>query len=109
MLKKEIFNILINSIESELIQEWNKHFEILDTDNTGMIKIRELIKLIEKTGKFKFQLVKLNDINKKTPGLKIRYSEFLLRVVDLKREVRAEDIVNAFVQIDSDNSGYIDK
>lgn len=53
ILKKEIFNILINNIENDTIEEWNKSFAKLDVDHSGMIKIKELIKLIEKTGKFK--------------------------------------------------------
>ena len=106
-LKKQIFDILVNNIESELIQQWNKHFEALDTDNTGLVNIKELIKLIEKTGRFKSQLKDLKKLNKKDPHLKIKYSDFLMRVVDLKKEVRAEDIAFAFSHIDSDNSGKI--
>lgn len=108
MLKKEIFNILINNIESDLIQQWNKYFEELDTDSTGMIKIKELVKLIGKTGKFKPQLKQLKELNKKDPNLKIKYSDFLLRIVDIKKEVKAEDIANAFMHIDSENKGKID-
>ena len=107
-LKKQIFNILVNNIESELIQQWNKHFEVLDTKGTGLVNIKELIKLIEKTGRFKSQLKNLKKLNKKDPHLKIKYSDFLLRVVDFKSEVKTEDIVHAFNHIDSDNSGKID-
>lgn len=54
------------------------------------------------------QLTKLKEINKKNPHLKIKYSEFLLRIVDIRREVRAEDIFGAFSRIDSDGTGTID-
>lgn len=107
-LKKEVFNILMNNIESNLIQQWNNHFEGLDTDNTGMIKIKELIKLIGSTGRFKSQLKQLKELNKKDPNLKIKYSDFLLRIVDIKKEVKAEDIANAFKHLDTDGSGKID-
>lgn len=107
ILKKEIFNILINNIESDLIQDWNKTFEKLDVDHSGMIKIKELVKMIEKTGKFKAQLGKLKELNKKNPHLKIKYSEFLLRIVDIRKEVKHEDIYQAFKRIDVDESGTI--
>lgn len=108
MLKKEIFNLLMNNIESDIIQQWNTYFEKLDTDNTGMIKIKELVKLIGKTGRFKSQLKQLKELNKKDPNLKIQYSDFLLRIVDIKKEVKAEDIANAFIHLDTDRSGRID-
>lgn len=107
-LKKQIFNILINNIESEVIEQWNRNFEKLDSDNSGMIKIKEIIKLIEKTGSFKSQLKQLKEINKKDPNLKINYSDFLLRIVDIKQEVKKEDIANAFMQFDTDKTGKID-
>jgi Ca2+-binding EF-hand superfamily protein len=107
LLKKEIFNILMNSVESDLIQKWNEHFEKLDTDHTGMIKIKELIRLIAKTGQFKSQLRKLKDLNKKDPNLKIQYSDFLLRIVDIKKEIKCEDILTAFNHLDTDKSGTI--
>ena len=40
--------------------------------------------------------------------MKIKYSDFLLRIIDLKREIRAEDIASAFNHIDSDKSGKIE-
>jgi len=91
-----------------LIQQWNKYFETLDIDHSGMIKIKEMIKVIEKTGKFKSQLAQLKQLNKKNPHLTIKYSDFLLRIVDIKKEIKPEDIANAFTQIDVDNSGKID-
>lgn len=106
-LKKQVFDILVNNIESEQIRSWNRHFEALDTEHTGLVTIRELVRLIEKTGRFKAQLKELKKLNKRDPRLKIKYSEFLLRVVDLKHEVRPEDIAFAFTHIDSDNSGKI--
>lgn len=108
MLKKEIFSLLMNNIESDVIQQWNTYFEELDSDNTGMIKIKELIKLIARTGRFKSQLKQLKELNKKDPNLKIQYSDFLLRIVDIKKEVKAEDIANAFIHLDTDRSGKID-
>jgi Ca2+-binding EF-hand superfamily protein len=98
----------MNNIESDIIQQWNRYFEKLDIDNTGFIKIKELFKLIGKTGRFKAQLKQLKQLNKKDPGMKIKYSDFLLRIVDIKKEVRAEDIANAFMHLDTDNSGKID-
>jgi Ca2+-binding EF-hand superfamily protein len=102
LLKKEIFNILMNSVESDLIQKWNEHFEKLDTDHTGMIKIKELIRLIAKTGQFKSQLRKLKDLNKKDSNLKIQYSDFLLRIVEIKKEIKCKDILTAFNHLDTD-------
>lgn len=107
MLKKEIFTILLNNVKSELIQKWNRDFERLDTDNTGMVKIKELIRILEKEGGFKPQIKHLKQLNKNDPNLKIQYSDFLLRVVDLKKEIKAADIASAFVHIDADKSGRI--
>jgi Ca2+-binding EF-hand superfamily protein len=108
MLKKEIFNLLMNNVESQLIQDWNMHFQNLDSDNTGTIKIKELVKLIQKTRQFESQLKKLKALNKRDPNLKINYSDFLLRIVDIKREIKHEDIANAFIHLDTDGSGKID-
>ncbi|CAI2385645.1 unnamed protein product [Moneuplotes crassus] len=106
-LKKEIFNLLLNNIESEVVQEWNHYFESLDVKNTGFIKINELIDLIGKNRKFKNQLKQLKKLNKKAPELKIHYSDFLLRIVDIKKEIKAEDIANAFFHLDTSDNGKI--
>lgn len=105
--KKEIFNLLLTNINSEVVQEWNQYFESLDVNNTGSIKIKGLIDLIGKDRRFKSQLKQLKKLNKKDPDLQINYSDFLLRVVDIKKEVKAEDIANAFFHLDASESGKI--
>lgn len=97
----------MNNVESDMIQEWNAYFESLDTESTGTISIKELIKLIAKTGRFKTQLKQLKELSKNNPDLKIEYSDFLLRIVDLRKEIKAEDIANAFFHLDSQKTGKI--
>ena len=46
-------------------------------------------------------------MNKKDPDLKIQYSDFLLRIVDIKKEIKAEDIANAFFHLDVSENGKI--
>lgn len=43
ILKKEVFLILANQISEETIHKWNKTFEELDTEGTGMITVDALI------------------------------------------------------------------
>ncbi|CAI2384535.1 unnamed protein product [Moneuplotes crassus] len=107
ILKKEIFNLLLSNIQSEVIQEWNQLFETLDVKNTGCIRIKELIELLGNNKKFKKQLKQLKKLDKKAPELEIHYSDFLLRIVDVRKEIKAKDIANAFFHLDGSKNGKI--
>ena len=80
---------------------------MLDKDNNGYVNMEELIKRIEDTGKFTRELEKLKELNNSQPDLKIKYSDFLLKIIDLKREIKPEDIEHAFNHIDAVKSGRI--
>ena len=66
---------------------------------------KHLILILNK--RLKNNLKQLKKLNKKDPNLEIQYSDFLLRIVDIKKEIKAEDIANAFFHLDTKKSGKI--
>lgn len=109
MLKKEIFLILANQIDSATVDKWTMTFESLDTEGTGMIKIDALIKTCKESGAKTAYLEQLKEMHGGDGDFTINYSDFLAKVIDINKEVDDFNIEKAFQTLDTDGSGKITK
>lgn len=87
----------------------NQYFNSLDKDKTGMISIDDVLSKFEELNFRSSRLSGLKDMHAKNRKLKINYSDFITRVVDITREVEQDDLIKAFQHFDSDGSGKITK
>ncbi|CAI2359090.1 unnamed protein product [Moneuplotes crassus] len=106
-LKKKVFMILATYIDNEVILKWDKIFHSLDTKCNGEIYISEIIKKLRETRMSKEKLKQIESKLKDNLDSKISYSDFLNSVINIKKEVREEDIQKVFDQLDMDRSGRI--
>lgn len=108
-LKKEIYHFLACNIKAETINQMNVYFNSLDKDKTGMISIEDVLNKFQELNFRSSRLTNLQELHAKNKNLKINYSDFITRVVDITREVEHDDLIKAFQHFDSDNSGKITK
>ena len=108
-LKKEIFQFLAWNVKADTINQMNEYFHKLDTDNKGQINIKDVFQKFEE---LKFQSSRfdtLKELYNENKDMKINYSDFMARVIDITREVEQDDLKMAFQYFDADNSGKITK
>lgn len=108
-LKKEIFQFLASNIKSETISQMTQYFNNLDSDKKGQITIEDVINKMEETNLRSSRMTKLKDLYGENKNLKINYSDFMARVVDITKEVEQDDLLKAFQHFDSDGKGKITK
>ena len=106
-LKKEIFMILSTYVKSEVIEKWNKCFHSLDKEGTGKIKMSEVISMLKDSNINESRIKKIELMYKDNMDTTISYSDFLTKVINIRREIREEDVQKAFDQLDVDKSGKI--
>lgn len=108
-LKKEIYQFLASNIKAETINQMNIYFHSLDTDKTGLIRIDDVLNKFEELNCRSSRLIKLQELYSQNKDLKINYSDFMTRVLDIAKEVEHDDLIKAFKHFDSDGSGKITK
>lgn len=108
-LKKEIFMILSTCFRSEVIEKWNKIFNSLDTEGTGKIKVTKLIEMMKDSNLSKKRISKIEQMYISSEDATISYTDFLTKVINVRNEIREEDIQKAFDQLDVDRSGKIEE
>ena len=106
-LKKEIFMILSTYVKSEVIEKWNRCFNSLDKEGTGKIKISEVISMLKDSNINESRIKKIELMYRDKVDTTISYSDFLAKVINIRREIREEDVQKAFEQLDVDKSGKI--
>lgn len=106
-LKKEIFTILSTYVKSETIERWNKCFNELDQDGTGEIRISEVIKVLKESNINESRIIIIEEMYKDKMDTPISYSDFLAKVINIRREIREEDVRKAFDQLDINKKGKI--
>lgn len=74
-----------------------------------MISIEDVLTKFEEVDFRSSRLTNLRELHAKNKNLKINYSDFITRVVDISKEVQQDDLIKAFQHFDSDNSGKITK
>ena len=87
----------------------NIYFNSLDKENTGMIKIEDVLKKFEEMKFQSSRLTVLQQMYKRNNHIQINYSDFLTRALDITKEVEQDDLIKAFQHFDSDGSGKITK
>jgi Ca2+-binding EF-hand superfamily protein len=101
--------ILSTYFRSEVIEKWNKCFNSLDTDGTGQIKITKVIEMMKESNVNPKRISDLGKIYKNNLDATISYSDFLTKVINVRREISEEDVQKAFDQLDVDKSGKIEE
>lgn len=91
-LKKEVFMLLISNINLPSQYKWNQIFEYLDTEHTGRIRIGDLIKKLKEIEISVPKNSKLMRLYKQDKRLKIKYTDFLINIINVKEEIKDEDI-----------------
>ena len=107
-LKKEVFMILSTYIKSETIEKWNKIFYSLDKDGTGNIKLGEIVKMLKDSNISSSRIRHIEEMYQNDPEAIISYSDFLSKVINIRREIKEDDVRKAFEQLDKDKSGKIE-
>lgn len=107
-LKREIFIILMNNMNSDTKVKWNKYFEALDVDQDGHIKINVLIENLDDFECNPGRRKKLKKLLEKRKDITIDYTDFLTKVIDVGKVFTEEDIENTFKYFDTQNKGTID-
>lgn len=108
LLKKEIFGILSVYIKSETIEKWNKCFHSLDTDGSGQIRISDIIKELKDSNVHIDKIKQLEDQYSDKMDAKISYSDFLTKVINVRKEIKESDVQKVFEQLDRDKKGKIE-
>lgn len=97
----------MNNMNSKNKQKWNNYFEKLDVDKDGFIKIDVLLENLDDLECDLTRRAKLQKLLLKRKGLKLDYTDFLTKVIDVKQVFTDEDIINTFKYFDTTNSGTI--
>ena len=112
-LTKYVIGFIASRISDEDVQNLKHIFEEIDTNKSGTLNINEIKEAIDKMNKGKEiseqdkeNIIKNIDTNKST---KIEYNEFLAACLEQKIYLREENLLNAFIRLDLDNSGKISK
>lgn len=92
LLKKEIFMILSTYIKTDVIVKWDKIFNRLDSEGNGEIRIVEVIEKLKETNISQSRMKKIEKELKGNIDAKISYSDFLNKVINVKKEIKEEDI-----------------
>lgn len=106
-LKKEIMLVLINLSDSGNLSKWNECFESLDIEGSGTIDVKEIIKKLKENKSCCSILKKLEHLVEHDKDAKIDYFDFLIRIIDVNKDIKETDIEKAFQQLDSDDCGKI--
>ena len=91
------------------MNQLNDYFSSLDKDNTGMIKIEDVLKKFEEMKFQSSRLTILRSLYEKNKNIQINYSDFLTRALDITKEVEQYDLIKAFQHFDTDGTGKITK
>ena len=91
------------------MNQLNAYFNSLDKENTGMIKIEDVLKKFEEMKFQSSRITVLRELYDKNQNMQISYSDFLTRALDITREVEQDDLLRAFQHFDTDGSGKITK
>ena len=110
ILKKEAMRIIVNNLSENEIKNLREAFRLIDKDNSGMISIEELKKVLGDLGyvhneeDFKGIMQTFND---ETGEEEINYTEFIAATLDKKVYLNKEKLFAAFKHFDVINSGWI--
>ena len=110
ILKKEAMRIIVNNLSENEIKNLREAFRLIDKDNSGMISIEELKKVLEDLGyqhnEEDFKGI-MQTFNEDTGEEEINYSEFIAATLDKKVYLNKERLYAAFKHFDIDNTNFI--
>ena len=110
VLKKEAMRIIVNNLSENEIKNLRDAFRLIDKDNSGMISVEELKKVLGDLGyqhnEADFQGI-MQTFNEETGEEEINYSEFIAATLDRKIYLNKEKLFAAFKHFDIHNSGTI--
>lgn len=91
-LRKKVFTILSTYIDNKVIQKWDEIFHSLDTEGKGEIKISEIIAKLHQAKAPKNKIAAIESRLEADLDKTIGYTDFLNSMVNMRREVKEEDI-----------------
>lgn len=106
-LKREIFTILSTYIKEEVLERWNSTFKELDVESTGAIKISEVLRVMRENNIDATRLTHIEKMVDLDPNVTISYSDFLTKVISMRKIISEKEVENVFKQLDTDKSGKI--
>ena len=108
--KKLVLKYLVNMVNDSELKKLKQTFVAIDRDHTGCINLKEL--------ETAFQMLNIEISNKDIHKIYeaaseqngvIDYNQFLIASMNQKKNLKKEQLIQAFKYIDIDDSGYIDK
>lgn len=110
ILKKEAMRIIVNNLSESEIKNLREAFRLIDKDNSGMISVEELKKVLQELGynhnEDDFEGI-MQTFNEETGEEEINYSEFVAATLDKKIYLNREKLYVVFKHFDIDNTNYI--
>lgn len=110
MLKKEVMRVVVNNLSENEIKNLREAFRLIDKDNSGMISVDELKKVLVDLGydnsEEDFKGI-IQTFNEETGEEEINYSEFVAAILDKKVYLNREKLYTVFKHFDIDNSNFI--
>ena len=107
--KKEALNVIVSYLEEQEIKKLRDAFRYCDEDNTGMITITQLQKVMKDIGLTvsENEMSKIIEKIQIEPSDKINYTPFIAAAMNSKHYIDEEMLWLAFKHFDVDNSGFI--
>jgi calcium-dependent protein kinase len=108
--KKLVLKYLVNMVNDSELKKLKQTFVAIDRDHTGCINLKEL--------ETAFQMLNIEISNKDIHKIYeaaseqngvIDYNQFLIASMNQKKNLKKEQLIQAFKYFDIDDSGYIDK
>lgn len=112
ILKKEVMRVIVNNLTENEIKNLREAFRLIDKDNSGMISIEELKKVMQDLGHYHYEEDLqgiMQTFNEETGEEEINYSEFIAAILDKKVYLNREKLYTVFKHFDIDNSNFITK
>ena len=94
-------------MDDNKLKQWNEMFENLDINHSGVIEVKEIIKIFKENGYWCNQTRHLQELVNRDAGATIDYFEFLARIIDVHTDISEDEIRKAFKHFDTENANKI--
>ena len=102
LFKTEIWSLFSTYIDSKSKDEIDRYFHSLDTEGTGVLKVSQILTLLENSNIEEDRFYKLHWCLDSQLDSTINYKEFIARVCLFKNKVNEENIEKVYNQVDND-------
>jgi calcium-dependent protein kinase len=108
--RKIALHVVARHSDSRDLDELRSMFRKLDTNNDGYITYDEFSQCLKATERFRAEEIEslFKNFDRHNSN-RISYLDFLAATIETQGRIDEENLVKAFEELDSDNSGYISK